>query len=112
MARAVVGYAYAWNDQWTYEISPWIGVGYGTLHIPSAGLSESHDVDGELFDYGAHIGVTYTLSPAWLIGARVGWQVARADLAGDGLVVELTQSGPIAFLGIIYRFGGAPPPIR
>ena len=36
----------------------------------------------------------------------------EADLSGDGLEVDLSQSGPTAFLGIVYRFGGAPPAIR
>lgn len=112
MVRAVGGYAYALNDQWTVEVSPWIGYGLGQLHIPGAGVSDDHDVAGTVVDYGAHLGVTYALSRAWLIGARVGWQVAKADLSGDGLEVDLEQSGPTAFLGIVYRFGGAPPAIR
>ncbi len=112
MGRAVAGYAYAIDDQWTAEISPWIGFGYGRLHIPGAGVSDDHDVAGQVVDYGAHLGVTYALSRSWLIGARVGWQVASASLSGDGLEVDLTQSGPTAFLGIVYRFGGTPPAIR
>ncbi len=112
MARAVGGYAYAFNDQWTVEVSPWIGYGFGRLHIPGGGVSDDHDVAGTVFDYGAHLGVTYALSRSWLVGARVGWQVAEADLSGDGLEVALEQSGPTAFLGIVYRFSGAPPSIR
>jgi hypothetical protein len=112
MARAVAGYAYAIDDQWTIELSPWIGYGLGRLHIPGAGVSDDHDVDGTVVDYGAHLGVTYALSRSWLVGARIGWQVADSTLSGDGLEVDLSQSGPTAFLGIIYRFGGAPPAIR
>lgn len=112
MARAVAGYAYAINDQWTLELSPWAGYGVGRLHIPGAGVSDDHDVEGTVIDYGAHLGVTYALSRSWLVGARVGWQVADADLSGDGLDVELSQSGATAFLGLVYRFGGAPPAIR
>lgn len=112
MARAVAGYAYALDDQWTIEVSPWIGYGLGRLHIPGAGVSEDHDVDGTVLDYGAHLGVTYALSRSWLVGARLGWQVSEAELSGDGLEVDLEQSGPTAFLGIVYRFGGAPPAIR
>lgn len=112
MARAVAGYAYALDDQWTIELSPWIGYGLGRLHIPGAGVSDDFDVDGTVIDYGAHVGVTYALSRSWLVGARVGWQVADADLSGDGLDVELSQSGVTAFLGLVYRFGGAPPAIR
>lgn len=112
MARAVAGYAYAFDDQWTLEVSPWAGYGLGRLHIPGAGVSEDHDVDGTVVDYGAHLGVTYALSRSWLVGARIGWQVTDADLSGDGLDVTLEQSGPTAFLGIVYRFGGAPPAIR
>ena len=112
MARAMVGYAFSIDDQWTVEVSPWAGLGLGRMHIPGAGVSNDHDVDGQVVDYGVHLGVTYALSRSWLVGARVGWQVVEADLKGDGLEVELTQSGPSAFLGIVYRFGGAPPSIR
>lgn len=112
MVRAVAGYAYSFDDQWTCELSPWVGIGYGRLHIPGAGISADYDVAGRVLDYGAHLGVTYALSHAWLLNARIGWQVAAADLSGGGLEVELTQSGPTAFLGIVYRFGGAPPAIR
>lgn len=112
MARAIGGYAYSFDDRWTAEISPWIGFGLGRLHIPGDGVSDDHDVDGTVFDYGAHLGVTYALSRSWLVGARVGWQVSEADLSGDGLEVTLEQSGPTVFLGIVYRFGGAPPAIR
>lgn len=112
MARAIGGYAYAFNDRWTMEVSPWIGYGLGRLHIPGGHVSDDHDVDGTVIDYGAHLGVTYALSRSWLIGARIGWQVSEAELSGDGLEVELQQSGPTAFLGIVYRFSGAPPSIR
>jgi hypothetical protein len=112
MVRAVAGYAHAFDDQWTVEVSPWVGFGYGQLHIPGAGISDDHDVSGQVVDYGAHLGVTYALTRSWLVGARIGWQVATADLAGDGLEIELRQSGPTAFLGIVYRFGGTPPAIR
>ncbi len=112
MARAVAGYAYAIDDQWTVEASPWVGYGVGRLHIPGGSVSDDYDVDGTVLDYGAHLGVTYALSRSWLVGARIGWQVTDADLSGDGLDVELSQSGPTAFLGIVYRFGGTPPAIR
>lgn len=112
MARALVGYAFSIDDQWTVELSPWVGLGVGRMHIPGAGVSIDHDVDGKVVDYGVHLGVTYALSRSWLVGARVGWQVSEAKLRGDGLDVDLSQSGPTAFLGIIYRFGGAPPSIR
>lgn len=112
MARAVAGYAYSIDDQWTVEASPWVGLGYGRMHIPGAGISDDHDVSGNVFDFGANLGVTYALSHSWLIGARIGWQVADANLEGDGLKLTLTQSGPTAFLGVVYRFGGTPPSIR
>ncbi len=112
MARVVAGYAYSFDDRWTGELSPWAGYGHGRLHIPGGDLSDDHDVSGPVIDYGVHLGVTFALSRSWLLAARVGWQVAAADLAGDGLEVELTQSGPTAFLGLVYRFGGAPPAIR
>ncbi len=112
MARAVAGYAYSIDDQWTVEASPWVGLGYGRMHIPGAGISDDYDVSGKVFDFGANLGVTYALSHSWLIGARIGWQVADANLEGDGLKLTLTQSGLTAFLGVVYRFGGTPPSIR
>lgn len=112
MARAIVGYGYAFNDQWTAEIAPWYGYGQGQLHIPGSGVSADYTVNGSVIDYGARLGMTYALSNAWLINAHVGWMVSSADLQGDGLEIELTQSGPTVFLGFIYRFGGAPPSIR
>jgi hypothetical protein len=112
MARAVAGYAYSIDDEWTIEVSPWAGVGYGRMHIPGNGVSDDHNVSGKVFDFGANLGVTYALSHSWLIGARIGWQVVDANMEGDGLKLTLTQSGPTAFLGVVYRFGGTPPSIR
>ncbi len=112
MARAVVGYAYSLDDQWTIEVSPWAGLGYGRMRIPGNGVSDDHNVSGKVFDFGANLGVTYALSHSWLIGARIGWQVVDANLEGDGLKLTLTQSGPTGFLGVVYRFGGTPPSIR
>jgi hypothetical protein len=112
VARVVAGYAYAWDDRWTIECSPWLGYGYGQLFIPGAGVSSDATVSGTLMDYGAQVGVTYALSSSWLVGVRVGWQMTEADLSGDGFEVTLEQSGPIGFLGVIYRFGGTPPAVR
>ena len=112
MGRLVVGYAYSFNDQWTAEVSPWAGIGYGQMFIPGNGVSGDHNVAGQVYDYGINFGATYTMSRSWLICARVGWQIAEADLSGEGLDLNLQQSGPTAFLGVIYRFGGAPPSIR
>ncbi len=112
MGRLVGGYAYSFNDQWTGEISPWVGMGYGQMFIPGNSVSNDHNVDGTVNDYGMNIGVTYELNRSWLLSARVGWQIAEADLSGDGLNLNLQQSGPTVFLGVIYRFGGAPPSIR
>ncbi len=110
MARAVGGYAYAYDDQWTLELSPWVGYGLGRMQIPGGSISDDVEVDGTVFDYGVHLGATYALSRSWLLGARIGWQVSNAELSGDGLEVTLEQSGPAAFVGIIYRFGGGTPP--
>ena len=112
MARVVAGYAYSIDDEWTVEISPWAGLGYGRMHIPGNAVSDDHDVSGKVFDFGANLGVTYALSHSWLIGAQIGWQIVDANMAGDGLKLTLTQSGPTGFLGVVYRFGGTPPSIR
>jgi hypothetical protein len=112
MGRFVGGYAYSFDDQWTAEVSPWAGLGYGKMFIPGNSISSDHQVAGQVYDYGIHVGVTYAMSRSWLMSARVGWQIAEADLSGEGLDLNLQQSGPTAFLGVIYRFGGAPPSIR
>jgi hypothetical protein len=112
IGRVVAGYAYAFDDRWTFEVMPWVGYGYGQLSIPGAGISSDYSVSGTIIDYGAQLGFTYALSQSWLIGARLGWQITSADLQGDGLDVTIDQSGPIGFLGVIYRFGGTPPSIR
>ena len=112
MLRALAGYAYAFDDHWTAEICPFVGVGLGSFRIPGNDLFQPITTSGHVIDYGADIGVSYALSRHWLIQARAGWLVSTATLSGEGLDVTLDQSGPTGFIGVAYRFGGTPPPIR
>ncbi len=73
------------------------------MFIPGNGVTSDHHVAGQVYDHGINMGVTYALNRSWLIGARVGWQIAEAELSGDGLELNLQQSGPTAFLGVVYR---------
>jgi hypothetical protein len=112
MLRALGGYAYAFDDRWTAEICPFVGAGLGSFRIPGNDLFQPITTSGHVFDYGIDVGVSYALSRHWLIQARAGWLVSTATLSGEGLDVTLDQSGPTGFLGVAYRFGGTPPPIR
>src|SRR3954469_10350000 len=101
--RALTGYAYAWNEKLTFEITPFIGYGLASFDLPGEGLYADVSVSGHEIEYGAMIGASYAFSQHWLGVAEVGWMTTNASLQGDGLTIDMTQSGPAFFLGAVWR---------
>jgi hypothetical protein len=104
LGRVVAGYGYRVDEALTLGAEGWAGAGVGSLHIAGVSGAADAEVDGPLIEFGARAVLDYVVSGPWVVRVALGWQRGRADLAGDGLEVELTQSGPVATLGLGWWF--------
>lgn len=104
LGRAVAGYGYRVDEALTIGAEGWMGAGGGMLHIAGVSGAADAEVDGGVVEFGARVVLDYVVSGPWVVRAALGWQRDRSDLAGDGLEVELTQSGPVATFGLGWWF--------
>ncbi|HYE05379.1 MAG TPA: hypothetical protein VEL07_07595 [Planctomycetota bacterium] len=114
--RVLGGYAYAFTEKLSMEITPFIGYGLSTFalsgEIEGQQVIDDIEFDGTVIEYGAMLGASYALTRSILIVAEAGWMQTTGDLSGDGIDIEMEQAGPAFFLGAVWRINGAPPRIE
>jgi hypothetical protein len=104
LGRLVLGYGYRVGDDLTIGAEAWVGAGHGDLHIAGTDGATDADASGAVVELGARLVADYALAAAWYVRGGIGWQHDRSYLAGAGLEVELSQSGPVALIGLAWRF--------
>ncbi len=114
--RVLGGYAYAFSEKLSVEVTPFVGYGLSTFELSGEidGQQVIDDIafDGTVIEYGAMLGVSYAFTRHLLIVAEAGWMQTSAELSGDGIDLSMEQSGPAFFLGAVWRFSGAPPRVE
>ncbi len=114
--RLLGGYAYAFNEKLSVELTPFIGYGLSTFELSGEidGQQVIDDItfDGTVIEYGAMFGVSYAFNRHLLIVAEAGWMQTMGDLSGDGIDIDMEQAGPAFFLGAVWRISGAPPRVE
>ena len=78
----------------------------------AASLFADISTSGHEVEYGVMVGATYKFAQHWLASAEAGWMQTKATLTGDGLTLDMKQSGPAFFLGVIWRLNGEPPKVE
>jgi hypothetical protein len=107
-ARVVLGVGWAISDSWEVLLEPTFEYGYASFNFPSTTSYPTVKVTGSYLGYGIRANTIWHLSDQWALMGAVGWKQINDDLSGDGVDLELVQSGPSVSFGILYRFSAAP----
>jgi hypothetical protein len=100
IGRVVLGYSYRLDSASSIGAEGWCGAGFGWLDIAGVAGAPDAQVDGPILEFGARLVTDYGLGGGWYVRGGIGWQGDQSRLNGDGLDVDLTQSGPVALIGI------------
>ena len=108
--RGILGYAYAYNDRFTFAFEPFLGFGYSDFTVTDSLNIDGFDMDGFYFEYGFKAKTIMSMNDRWKAHFGIGYAITETSLDGgpDGFQSDLTASGLCFSLGIAYRWNTAP----
>lgn len=106
--RACAGLGWAISDRWTVVGEAGLGYGFADLELPATGAAPAFSADGDGLFYDARLSAIFFPARRWSVHAHVGWLISEYDLEGDGVELELEQSGLYAGLGLTWLFSTKP----
>lgn len=104
IGRVVLGYSYRLDSAWSVGVEGWFGAGLGRFDIAGVAGAPDAQVGGPIIEFGARLVTDYALGGGWYARGGIGWQGDQSQLDGDGLEVDLTQSGPVALIGLGWSY--------
>lgn len=106
--RGCAGVGWAVSDRWTLVLEGGLGYGFADLDLPATGAAPAFSADGDGLMYDARLSAVFFAARRWTVHGHVGWMISDYALAGDGVDLDLEQSGLYAGVGLTWLFSTKP----
>lgn len=103
-----LGYAWALTDTWTLAGAGRLGLGLTRAQFDGSGSFASYAPQGPMAEYGARVGVLWSVTDQVVVDGHVGWRASVARLTADGRDLDLDTGGLLVSLGFAWRFTSSP----
>lgn len=107
-ARVTTAWVMSITDSLMIAAAPYAEYGVGTWEFPENAVFDGFTADGDYVAYGANAHLLYAITDHIQLDFSVGYRLRDQELTGGGATFNVENNGPMALLGISYRFSASP----